>query len=83
MWCSNSEEMTNSLIAYCQDLFTSANPVQLEEAMKSIHKVISEDMNIQLFTEFMEWEVKAAIKQMTPLKALGPDGIPPFFYQTY
>ena len=28
-------------------------------------------------------EVDVAIKEMAPLKALGPDGMPPLFYQTY
>ena len=31
----------------------------------------------------MAWEVETPIKQMAPLKVLGPDGIPPIFYQNY
>lgn len=31
----------------------------------------------------MAWEVETPIKQMAPLKVLGPDGVPPIFYQNY
>ena len=40
-------------------------------------------MNTWLSAQFMEWEVKEAIKQMALLKALGPDGMPPLFFQNY
>ena len=38
-------------------------------------------MNEILTGEFQAWEVEGALKQMAPLKALGPDGMPPLFYQ--
>ena len=40
-------------------------------------------MNAQLSSEFKAWEVQQAIKQMVPLKAPGPDGMPLLFYQHY
>ena len=49
-------------------------------ATNSINRVISDDMNDQLSLEFKTWEVQQAIKQMAPLKAPGPDGIPSFVY---
>ena len=39
--------------------------------------ILSEEMNALLSKDFMEWEVEVALKQMTPLKVLGPDGMPP------
>ena len=36
-----------------------------------------------LSSEFTHMEVKQAINQMAPLKALGPNGMPPLFYQYY
>ena len=40
-------------------------------------------MNSMLSSEFTLLEVKQTINQMAPLKAPGPDGMPPLFYQHY
>ena len=40
-------------------------------------------MNQLLTGEFMEHEVVAALKQMALLKASGPVGMPPLFYQDF
>ena len=49
----------------------------------SIEKIISSDLNNQLEQEFTAWEVQKARKEMAPLKALSPDGMPPLFYHHY
>ena len=40
-------------------------------------------MNAKLVADFEALEVHDAIKQMAPLKALGPDGMSLIFYQNY
>ena len=40
-------------------------------------------MNVDLACEFHEGEVCKALKQIYPLKAPGPDGMPPLFYQHF
>ena len=40
-------------------------------------------MNATLVALFRDDEVKEALKQMAPLKALGLDGMPPLFYQHF
>ena len=40
-------------------------------------------MNSELTSTFEEWEVLQALKQMAPMKAPGPDGMPPLFFQHF
>ena len=40
-------------------------------------------MNEELTRDFTGVEVRAALKQMYPFKALGSDGMPPLFYQHF
>ena len=51
--------------------------------LNQLERLANDNMNTQLSQEFMEWEVQAALKQMAPLKSLGPDGMPSLFYQHY
>ena len=40
-------------------------------------------MNAELSQPFTTMEVELALKQMKPLTAPGPDGMPPLFYKSY
>ena len=40
-------------------------------------------MNVKLEVDFTIEEVEVALRQMAPLKAPSPDGMPPLFYQSY
>lgn len=51
--------------------------------LESVPSVIIEEMNFFLSRDFDTSEVAAALQQMAPLKALGPDGMPPLFYQHF
>ena len=65
------------------DLFTTSNPHNLDSIMEGVLEVVTEEMNAKLTTMYKVEEVELAIKKMAPLKALGSDGMPPLFYQTY
>lgn len=45
--------------------------------------MIIEDMNIMLNAAYTRDEIAVALKQMDPLKAPGPNGLPPIFFQHY
>ena len=45
--------------------------------------MVIEEMRAQLDKPYTSKEVGATIREMAPLKALGPDGMPPLFFQTY
>ena len=75
--------MAGILINYYEDLYTLANPSQVEATLQSINTLVNAQMNEKLSSEFMVWEVMEVIKQMAPLKAPGPNGMPPIFFQNY
>ena len=51
--------------------------------VECIPQVVTLEMNNLLTCEFTPEEVTIALKQMGPLKAPGPDGLAPLFYQKY
>ena len=70
------------IVEYYKQLFTSSNPQDFE-VVQFTKRVVSEDMNSSLIRNFSKEEVEIALKQMAPLKAPGPDGMPPIFFQHY
>ena len=80
----SGEENVLAMIVDCYTkLFSSSNPSGLETMVQHTKRVVSADMNDGLVEEFTRLEVKTALKQMAPLKALGTDGMPPIFFQHY
>ena len=67
------------MIKLYQKLFTSSEPVNLDEILEQIPTMVTEEMNSELLKEFTVEEVENALKQMAPLKSPGPDGMPPLF----
>ena len=75
--------MAKELLDFYSDLFSSTQACQPKLALETIQCIVTEDMNKDLLAKFTEDEVKKALNQMAPLKAPGPDGMPPLFYQHY
>ena len=82
-WSSSKEEVTDMLINYYTELFSSAAPTYFEETLQSITTLVSAQMNDKLLAEFQAWEVHLVVKQMAPLKAPGPDKMPLVFFQNF
>ena len=68
---------------YYQALFTAAPLEDVAIVLDGVHLCVTEEMNQELTCQFTEHEVISAMKQMGPLKAPGPDGMPPIFFQSY
>ena len=83
VWQENEEVMGEIVLDYYTDLFTSSNLIDFDEILGAMQPRVTSSMNQKITMEFTADEVNMALKQMYPLKALGPDGMPPLFYQHF
>ena len=81
--CTGQEQIAATFVEFFKKLFTSSTPDVNSEDLDSIPQVVTGEMNEILVGEFQAWEVDAALNQMAPLKAPGPDGMPPLFFQNF
>ena len=68
---------------YYKNLFLSSGPTEVDKVVLSIKPVITNDMNNCLISLFSRVEIECTLNQMAHLKALGPDGMPPIFFQKF
>jgi len=78
-WKTNPEDITEILVNYYQSLFTSTGQMNASRVWECVPRVIIDEMNALLSQKFEAHEVEVALQQIAPLKALGPDGMPPLF----
>ena len=83
VWQVDHEEIEKVFIEYYLDLFTSSEPSEFAEIVEAVQPKVTQSMNAMLIREFHASEVHKALKQMYPLKAPGPDGMPPLFFQKF
>ena len=82
-WHEDEDKMGDLVVEYYKELFSTNHPTEFTELIQAIQPKVTPTMNRMLAMEFNANEVKMAVKQMYPLKALGPDGMPPLFYQHF
>lgn len=82
-WCEGDDQVAGLFVNFYKNLFTSSNLIQMAATLEAIPWVVTEEMNEKLLCNFSRIEVDLALKQTSPLKAPGPDGMPPIFYQHY
>ncbi|XP_075655057.1 uncharacterized protein LOC142625254 [Castanea sativa] len=83
VWTEGPNDIADVLIQYYSELFTTSSLTIHQEALHHIPQVITEDMDKELTSRFEEWELNQALKQMAPMKAPGPNGMPPLFFQHF
>ena len=80
---SGDENISAMVLDYYSSLFTSSGPAGIEEVVQLIRPIVTPEMNDNLIGSFSREEVELALRQMAPLKAPGPDGMPPIFFQKF
>ena len=81
--CYGDDNVAALLVDYYKSMFIATYPSDIDVVLQSIPQIVSNEMNALLTHDFTREEVKIALKNMTPLKALSPDGLPPIFFQHY
>ena len=79
-WRDQPIDISTILVNYFKNLFTSTEHIMPQHVLSCVPPIIDDEMNAALSQEFEEKEVEEALNQMAPLKAPGPDGMPPLFY---
>jgi len=64
-------------------MYTSEGVSDMERVLNFVPTKVSAEMNDMLRAPYSNEEVKAALFQMFPTKAPGPDGFPAHFFQRH
>lgn len=84
-WIEGDESIGRVATEYFKDLFTSSNPCPLNSynILDSLVPKVSNYQNSQLTRPFSKAKIEKAVKEMSPTKAPGRDGLQALFYQRY
>ena len=83
IYCSDATKISNIFIDYFHDIFTTSNPIRMQQTIEVVRNRITPANHEFLSQEFSDIEVFEAIKQMKSIAAPGPDGLNALFYQSY
>jgi len=80
----SGEENISAMVIDCySSLFTLSGPVGIEDVVQFTKPMVTAEMNSNLIGSFSREEVELALKQMAPLKAPEPNGMPLIFFQKF
>lgn len=79
-WAENVKDIAGVALDYFQKMLTAGECDQMDDCLSVVPHKISAEMYQTLTSEFSVDEIKAALFQMAPTKALGLDGVNAFFF---
>ena len=82
-WCTDTAQVADIIVGFYTRLFTSERPTTAQGILEVIQPIVTDEMNSNLTRVFTKQEVDLALKEMAPLKAPGPDGMPPLFFHSF
>jgi hypothetical protein len=81
--CEVQGEIKGMIRNFYEDLFSSKTCTTPDVVLNTIPSKVTVEMNEDLCKPYTNEEIGAALFQMGPTKAPGPDGFPALFYQTH
>jgi hypothetical protein len=80
---TQNKDIHEVFLTYFNDIFTSSNPTNIQDAINVVANRVSPQMKDYLSQDFTAAEVSFATHQLKGNAAPGPDGLNASFYQTY
>ena len=75
--------ISEAIVGYFCSLFQYAPTSNFHPFLQEIEPKVTNQMNAELTRPFSDLDAEQSLKQMKPLMAPGPDGMPPFFFNSY
>ena len=83
VWQDSDEAIQDIISNYFSSIYWSDQPSYFSLVIDAVETKVTAKMNDSLLQAFQPEEIQVALQQMHLIKSLGPNGMPPIFFQKY